>query len=299
MLIDVAEPRFATRNLEFYRLDVRSPGLAEVVEGCDAVVHLAAAKAGESLESVNAGGTRNVAEAVRATNVESLVFASDAAVYGAHPDNPVPIGEDAPLRPSGRYGASKADAEAEVADACILRFQRILGPTVPVGAAGTVVGPLRLAVEGHDPPVQVVHEDDAARAILFALERRLRGTYNVSSGDWVARPEAVLGQRRVSFAPDQAERWRSLAARAGLGGYVPEEAALLMHPLVLSDARLREAGFEPRHTTAETLRAAAESGRGFMNVGGRRVRPRWLGAAAVGAAALAISSALRPKRARA
>src|SRR5437588_758634 len=40
--VDRVEPRFTGRNLEFYSLDVRSPALAEVVAGADAIVHLAA-----------------------------------------------------------------------------------------------------------------------------------------------------------------------------------------------------------------------------------------------------------------
>jgi nucleoside-diphosphate-sugar epimerase len=94
-LADVAPP--ANRSLgEFVRCDTRT--LADVdaaVEGCDAVIHLAAwhcahvpSVSDETIFAVNVDGTFNVTQACRKHNVKALIFASSMAyglwgVYGA------------------------------------------------------------------------------------------------------------------------------------------------------------------------------------------------------------------------
>src|SRR4051812_27444481 len=76
--IDLAEPGVTGRNLEFYSMDVRSPELADVLRGCDTVVHLAALSKGSDLadaRDTNVGGTRSVADAASRAGVRKLIFA--------------------------------------------------------------------------------------------------------------------------------------------------------------------------------------------------------------------------------
>src|SRR3954466_13039191 len=92
--IDRVEPKFTGQNLEFYSLDVRSPGLAEVLTGCDAVVHLAAVNDDpDEVMDNNVGGTRALVDAAGRAGLGALVFASTFAVYGAHADNDFPLTE--------------------------------------------------------------------------------------------------------------------------------------------------------------------------------------------------------------
>jgi UDP-glucose 4-epimerase len=88
----------------------------EAVDGTDTVFHLAAnASVPKSVEeplhdfSVNAEGTTNLLRASVINDVDQVVFASSAAVYG----NPeyVPIDETHPLEPDSPYGASKLAGE--------------------------------------------------------------------------------------------------------------------------------------------------------------------------------------------
>ena len=90
--------------------------LSEVLDGADAVAHLAALiDPADSVRKpllyhdVNATGTVNVLEACVEKHVGKFVFASSAAVYGD--GNPLPLREDYPLRPVSPYGASKVSGE--------------------------------------------------------------------------------------------------------------------------------------------------------------------------------------------
>lgn len=308
--IDVAEPGFTARNLEFYSMDIRSPDLVDVVRGCEAIVHLAAASADPNeIEDVNVGGTRSVVDAASRAGVRKLVFASSHAVYGAHADNAFPLTESSPVRPNNEnaYARSKAEAEQIVSyftsqhpDAVVttFRFAWISGPNLPTSHARAIDVKVRFVIAGYDVPMQTLHEDDAAVAISLALERDLPGTFNVCADDAVTSPEAMLGQRKVVVPLDRAKRVLDRTAPMGLSP-PGSQIALLMYPQVMSGGTLAAAGFTPRHSGRETLEEAVAARRRYMAVGRLRVKRR--NAIVVGAVGLiAVASAVgrRAKRAR-
>ncbi|HEY3452452.1 MAG TPA: NAD-dependent epimerase/dehydratase family protein [Myxococcales bacterium] len=122
--------------VEIVRADVtRGEGLEKILEGFDAVVHLAGIRRAPEREAffrVNAEGTRSVCEAiVRAGGKARLVLAGSIAATGPSRDKPA---EDAPFAPRDWYGESKAEAEriaysfADRLPVTVARPSRILGP---------------------------------------------------------------------------------------------------------------------------------------------------------------------------
>lgn len=87
--------------------DVASLELKRTLHGIDAVVHLASTTT-EPLES-----TRQVLDAAADAGVGHLVIVTSALVYGAWPSNPVPLTEDAPLRPNPGFEPAVALGEVE------------------------------------------------------------------------------------------------------------------------------------------------------------------------------------------
>jgi len=267
--IDVREPSFSTRNLEFYATDVRSPDLTEVITGCDAVVHLAVCYDGEDAEitDVIVRGTRNVLDVVASSGAGKLIFVSSAAVYGDHADNDRPLTESSPVRPSpGRaYGRAKARAEEEVEAfaaahpevvVTILRPTWILGPSLPPPLVDAAARHVARAAAGAASEWDAVHEDDAAAAIVHVLGHDLPGTFNVAARE--------------------------------VDGSSPE----------VSGIRLHETGFAPVHSSRDALRAAEPVLHGWVRVGGLRFRLRWIGIAAASIAAVIAGSAARAARVR-
>lgn len=106
------------RGFSFVEGDIRDgPLLAELLEGVDVVVHLAA-RAGvrPSIEdpalysSVNVEGTARLLEGCRARSVRRFVFGSSSSVYGDTTEAPFP--EHAPaLDPVSPYAATKRAGE--------------------------------------------------------------------------------------------------------------------------------------------------------------------------------------------
>lgn len=98
------------RQVELAGLD----DVVSVVEGADAVVHLAGtpdeAPLAELLEA-NVLGTHHVLEAARLTGVPRVVLAGSNRLTGCYPATRT-ISAEVPPRPDGLYGVSKAAVEA-------------------------------------------------------------------------------------------------------------------------------------------------------------------------------------------
>jgi UDP-glucose 4-epimerase len=116
--------RIAGRPLAAVEGDVRDGALLDRLfarHAFDGVIHFAALKAvGESVAKPlayydnNVGGTLALLRAMQAAAVRRFVFSSSATVYGA-PDS-LPITEDAPIRTTNPYGATKAMVEQVLRD---------------------------------------------------------------------------------------------------------------------------------------------------------------------------------------
>ena len=85
----------------------------ELVRGVDAIVHLGGVSVERPFDEIlpaNIQGVYNVYEAARKHGVKRVVFASSNHVVGFYPQSET-LDTDAPLRPDGYYGISKAFGE--------------------------------------------------------------------------------------------------------------------------------------------------------------------------------------------
>jgi nucleoside-diphosphate-sugar epimerase len=269
---DVRDPARRARKLEFHRCDIGGgTDLARMLEGVDVVVHLAAIVGpipdDRLFERVNVGGTRRVLEGASAAGVRAVVRPSSAAVYGAWPNNPVPLSEDAPLRPNPGFTPAAVDAECErLLDAwrsegegrrvAVLRIAPVVGGGARTLFAQIATGHPPVGVRGATPPVQVTHVDDAASALAFAALEPLDGVYNVASDGWLSHEDAValLPRRPLpGLPPEAAERTLAALWATGLGDAPPSVLPYLVQPWVIANDRLKAAGWSPRHGNDEAI----------------------------------------------
>jgi UDP-glucose 4-epimerase len=109
-------------NLQGFDVEVNTgsigdpDALSAAMKGVDVVFHMAAfVSVPESIKNpqlcnkINTLGTLNVLQAAREAEVNKLVFASSAAVYGDTETSPVP--EQNPLQPKSPYAVTKLDGE--------------------------------------------------------------------------------------------------------------------------------------------------------------------------------------------
>ena len=232
------------------RSDLRSPEARRALAGVDVLWHLGfqlwRQRGGLEPEDANLAGTRNVVTDLPGR----IVLASSAAVYGAWPDNPLPLDETAPPRPNPEcpYASLKLEAERICADAAptaALRICAVLGPRADPAVRRASAGYRRVvpAASGVRQALQFLHEDDAAHALLGAGMSAVTGTYNVATEDWLEPGQiADIAGGRVLRAPLRVlVTGAELAYRARLLGFGADRAVLLGGPLALDPARARRA----------------------------------------------------------
>lgn len=207
-LSNLVEARAHAGAFEFQRLDVTAGGLDPVVRRHrpQVIVHLAAqisvsASVDDPLDDARANvlGTVAVLEAARKHDVDKVVFATSAAIYGRVPEDALPVAEDHPGVPVSPYGAAKLAAETYLAswyaqygvDWTSLAFANVYGPRQdPAGEAGVVAifldrlragAPVTIHGDGEQTR-DFVYVDDVVHAIALSLDRGEGARYNIGTG---------------------------------------------------------------------------------------------------------------------
>jgi hypothetical protein len=248
------------RVLPLTAADLASFDLKRTVSDVDTVVHLASATP-EPLES-----TRAVLDAAADVGARHLVVVTSSLVYGAWPTNPVPLTEDAPLRPNPGFEPAVALGEVERLVATWRDDHpgasvAVLRPAPPVAEdddgwlAPMLAAARGVAVGDDDPPGQYVHLDDLADAVVVAVERRLDGAFNVAPEGWVEGEElrGLQGGPRLRLPGGIGEklvRWRW---RAGMSPTPPGLLPWTCQPWVVASDRLRAESWSPQQTNEEAF----------------------------------------------
>lgn len=201
-----------------------------------------------------------------ADGVRHLTMVSSASVYGAWPNHPTPISEDLPVRPNleASWAVHHADAERMVLEWCdqgdrsaaILRPAPVVSSGLggPIGEAMLAAAPIRTGSD--DPPVQFLHLDDLASAVVLATQRRLSGVFNVAPDGWLSPGElrALLGARpKIRLPMPLPKRLDRYVARR-VGHAAPEGLLpYTRYSWVVANDRLRAEGWEPRYSSAQAF----------------------------------------------
>ena len=278
--VDVVASAWAHPKLDFRLMDLANAPLAsgssdelvEAVKAADGVIHLAWTAPGEGLtagadpSSANRRATGRVLAATAEAGVERLVFVSSATVYGAWPDNKVPLTEDTPLRPNPEFAfaVGKAEAERMLAEwsgshpdvrVAILRPSATVGsPERPLYQA---LGITRSPRSGDGArPVQYLHVDDLASAVVLAWDRGLNGVYNVAPDAGVREDEARAlagGVAKLPLPSRAAHAFSEWTWRMWRSGVPREARAYATHPWVVAPDKLKAEGWRPQYSSEEAL----------------------------------------------
>jgi len=272
---------------EYRRGDILDrSSVEELVADADVVVHLAFIIFGDREEAhrVNLEGSRNVFEATAASGARRLVYTSSVAAYGFHPENPDLLTEDVPARGSSGfyYSAHKAELEKLLADslagsrteAYVLRPCIVAGPDAPTlvtmltgSGISSAIGPLRRALEAlpvvrpviPDPglPLQLVHHDDVAEAIVAAVcGRGEPGIYNLAAPDRLTASDIAreMGWGSVRVPQAAVSGLAAAVERLPFTPAIAEWLTALRKPVLMDSTKAeRELGIASWHSSAETL----------------------------------------------
>jgi nucleoside-diphosphate-sugar epimerase len=298
--------------------DVRDPTLAARLAGVDVVVHAdmdtSAATEPRQRRALNVRGAQTVLTAAAAERVGRVVLVTSAMVYGARPDNPVPLPEDAPLL---------ADADGSVAGDLleveeIARRSRRVNPgtavTVvrPAGLVGDAVdtlltrhfeAPRLLAVRGCAPRWQFCHVDDLVSALELAAVGDVTGDFAVGCDGSLAQGEVeeLSGLKSIELPARLTFGTAQRLHRLGVTPAPAAELRYMVYPWVVDCAALRAAGWRPSYDNASALSTLLDARAGHHAVAGRRIARKdaaLTAAGAAGTAAAVLGTAAIVRRAR-
>jgi nucleoside-diphosphate-sugar epimerase len=260
--------------------------LRTATAGMTTVVHMAAlthARSDAAYQAVNVDGTRRVLEAALApgSTVRRLVFLSSLAAAGPAIDGRA-VRADDPPRPLTAYGRSKLAAErvcreaADRMEVIILRAPAVYGPRdtdlfhfFRLAKWGLVPVPT-----GGDRPLQMVHVEDLAAAVVRAAAARgVTGVYHIAEaraypwerlgrmvGDAVGRRTRIIRvpPRLVSGLAAISETVAGAAGRSVI--FNRDKAREMLAPgwLCETEAARADLGFEAGISLADGLRTTAQ-----------------------------------------
>jgi UDP-glucose 4-epimerase len=257
--VDFVPPRRRLRRAEFHRIDPRDRDrLAEFVEGYapTVVAHFGVYEPASRMSPVSAiertelCTIATMSAAARAGKLEYVVLRSGLEVYGPRTASASVPDEDVMPEPRTPYGRSLLEVESVVAGlrmrhgvpVCALRYAPVVGPHVPSPVGRLLRLPVVPVPAFADPPFSLLHPDDAAAAMVAAIDRRYDGALNIV-GPGAATPwQAVRLGGRVPL-PVVGPMWEGAARIVELAGaaVAPHVIELLRHGRTGAGSRAVEA----------------------------------------------------------
>jgi UDP-glucose 4-epimerase len=265
------------RDVDHVQVDLRKNRVEEAFRHrrVDALIHLGIMHDPRmpfsETHSFNVLGTSKILDLCVRHGVRKVVVLSSANVYGPRPENSSFLPEETPLMAADRFSDVRDLIEVDMyaqsflwrhpeIETVILRPVNIVGPTVRNAPSNYLRLESPLTVLGFDPMLQLIHEEDVARALALALKPGLRGVFNVT-GPGEVPLSAVLRELGRHPVPVPHLLVRGLVRRAfeaRLTSFPPEEVDHIQYLCIVDGSRFaREAGWSPKYTLRDTIRSVS------------------------------------------
>jgi nucleoside-diphosphate-sugar epimerase len=289
-------------------VDVRDPALAGRLAGVDVIVHtdidMSPDTDARSRRAFNVRGAQTVLTAAAAGGVSRVVLVTSAMVYGARPDNSVPLPEDAPLSPDSddsvvgdlleiEHLAERSPRAHLGLQVTVARPAALVGDAIDTLITRHFEAPRLLAVKGCAARWQFCHVDDLVAALELAAAGRVTGAFAIGSDGWLEQDELedIAGLRRIELPPGLTFATAQRLHRAGITPAPVSDLRYVVYPWVVDCKALREAGWLPQYDNAAALQVLLDQRSGHHTVAGRRLDRKDATITAAGATVAVIGTA--------
>lgn len=257
-------------GIRVFQHDIRKRPAEDVfrTQRPDAMIHMATVThlthRSEDRFRINLGGTQAVFDHCHTYGVKQAIFVGRHTYYGAAPDSALYHTESEPpmavhtypelsdLVAADLYAGSALWRYPEV-DTAVLRICYTLGPLRQGTLAAFLRGPRVPTVLGFDPLFQFVHERDAADAICTALDKKLRGVFNVAGPPPVPLSVMIQQTGRTNI-PIPEPVFNMALGRFGLPRLPRGALAHVKYPVVIDSSAFGDAtGWQPKFDEDTTL----------------------------------------------
>jgi nucleoside-diphosphate-sugar epimerase len=307
-VVAIDEERGDVSGVTWRIVDIRDPALAGRLSGVDVVVHtdldLSPESDARARRAFNVRGAQTVLTAAAAGGVGRVVLVTSAMVYGARPENPVPLPEDARL--SAESDDSVVGDLLEIEHLAERSPRAHLGLEIAVARPAALVGdgvdtlitrhfeaPRLLAVKGFAARWQFCHLDDLVSALELAAVGTVSGVFAVGCEGWLEQEqlEELSGMRRIELPAGLTFATAQRLHRAGITPAPVTDLRYVVYPWVVDCRALREAGWQPTYDNEEALQVLLDQRAGHHAVAGRRLDKKDATITAAGATVAVIGTA--------
>ncbi|NJP96875.1 NAD-dependent epimerase/dehydratase family protein [Nonomuraea sp. FMUSA5-5] len=307
-VVAIDEERGDVQEATWRVIDVRDPLLANRISDIDVLVHLAGDYAVDSdpaeRRAYNLRAAQTVLTACAAARVRRVVLVTSAMVYGAAPDNEVPLPEDAPVAAEPDTGVVGDFLEIESLvrrslrshpglEVTVLRPAAVVGPGVDTVITRHFESPRLLTVKGCSPHWQFCHIDDLVSALELAARGLVSGVVAVGCDGWLEQEqvEELSGIRSLELPAGLTFGTAQRLHRLGITPAPATDLHYVVYPWVVDCAALREAGWKPSWTNEAAFEQLLELRANRTTVVGRRLPVKEATLTAAGATVAVIGTA--------
>ncbi len=314
-VIAIDDHRGEATGVTWRVVNVRDPALAGRLAEVDVLVHTDLDLTPESDRSArrafNVRGVQTVLTSAAAGRVGRVILVTSAMVYGASPDNPVPLPETAPLA-TDLDGSVVGDL-LEIEDLArraprtnpgtlitVARPAALVGPGVDTFVTRHFEAPRLLTIKSSTPSWQFCHTDDLVSALELAVAGEITGSFAVGCDGWLEQDqvEELSGLHRVELPAGLTFGTAQRLHRVGITPAPATDLRYVVYPWVVDCAALRAAGWRPAYDNEAALRVLLAQRAGHHAVVGRRLAGKEATIAASGATVAVIGTAAIVRRAR-
>lgn len=266
------------KDIEMYQLDLRKKKAEDVFRRNEvrAVLHMGIMHDPrmneEEHHSFNVVGTTRLLEYCAKYGVKKVVVLSSANVYGPSPENSNFLTEDSPLMAASRFSEVRDLIAVDMLahgffwrhpkiQTVILRPVHIVGPQIKNAPSNYLRLKYPWALAGFDPMVQLIHVEDAARAMVESLRPEASGVYNVVGPGEVPLSTIFreLGRTPIPIPHLIARPALQFLFRYHLASFPPPELDHIQFLCAVDGSRwAKEVGCKPRYSMRETIRSVLE-----------------------------------------
>jgi nucleoside-diphosphate-sugar epimerase len=287
-VIAIDDHRGETTGVTWRVVDVRDPALAGRLTGADVVVHtdldLAPDSDSKARRAFNVRGAQTVLTAAAAGGVSRVVLVTSAMVYGARPDNSVPLPEDAPLgadQDGSVVGdlleieqlAQRSTRAHPGLEITVVRPAALVGEGVDTLITRHFEAPRLLTIKGCVTRWQFCHIDDLVSALELAVAGEVTGAFAVGCDGWLEpdQLEELSGLKRIELPAGLTFATAQRLHRAGITPAPVTDLHFVVYPWVVDCQALRIVGWRPSYDNAAAVAVLLDQRAGHHAVAGRRL----------------------------
>ncbi len=314
-VIAIDEHRGDVVGVTWRLADVCDPALAGRLSGVDVLVHtdidIRADTDHRQRRAFNVRAAQTVLTSAAAARVGRVILVTSAMVYGAAPDNPVPLAEDSPLGVD--HNGSVAGDLLEIEHLAQRSPRSHPGMAITVARPAALVGegvdtlvtrhfeaPRLLTVKGCAPRWQFCHIEDLVSALELAVTGQITGEFAVGCDGWLEQEEIeeLSGLRRVELPAGATFGTAQRLERIGIAPAPVSDLRYVVYPWVVDCTALRSAGWRPSYDNAAAFEVLLKERAGHHAVAGRRLARKEATITAAGATVAVIGTAAIVRAAR-